>query len=277
MNITYPFTSAMLEPTTHQEFAEMSVGKLNQLLRSLQPLADEEAIHHFRVQYKKTRALFRMGNAMQQGKVHRLNKSGKKIYELTGYMRDTSILLHLVQPHFGDGILVQYLHQQQTAREFSLQEALKTVKPFSLSDKKWKKFKSPDLAAYFENKLQQSKEGFSAYITDQQLHQIRKYLKDILYNVKSLTLMGIAIPSVILGYGIDRLEALTKLLGKYQDRVVQVTALRQLTEIPALQEEAKNIATLLQEVAHQQTIYRGQIMLELEDFFHLHTAGPLDQ
>lgn len=257
--------------------ARKCTGKLNKLLKRLKPASTVGCIHDFRVQFKKTRALYRMVKAASKGSKPRLPKSWQKFYRHTGRLRDVSLLVQLVDGKFGPGALSEYFQLQESALEITLQKELKKMKPIRFKGKDWHELDSVLIAAYFGSLLQPLDQSYHHAVTDKQLHQIRKNLKDLLYNMGWLKEMGIPIPAIAQKIELADIEDLLEQLGQYQNTVVQSMVLRHLPPIPALHAVPEMIQAFLHELAHRQSLMRMGIQRSLEHFFHLHTAGTLHE
>ena len=257
---------------TPKMMAKKAMRKLNQLRRALSPRSSEQGVHQFRVQFKKTRALFRMANAVEGGDGHRIKKSWKKVYSATGALRDAAIIMQMVGKEFEGESMVNYLLQKQEKLEQVLQGELARRKGFRLSGKPWKTFTAVALNAYFTQLLQPINTSFGLPIADRQLHEIRKNLKDFLYNLQWLDAMQIVYPPVVAHINIAAVEHLLLLLGNYQNEVVQSAALRRLKQVPELHHAAKSIDDYLHHLAQEQVRQHNEILMALQHTFHLHTA-----
>jgi hypothetical protein len=254
------------------KIARKAISRLNRLRRDLSPISSETSVHQFRVQFKKTRALFRMANAMDEEDNHRIKKTWKKIYAATGALRDAVIIIHLLEKEFEDDSLVNYQRKKKDELEQILQGELKNGRPFRLSDRKWNKFTAVALNAYFTQLLQPITNSFGLPIADRQLHEIRKNLKDFLYNLQWLDAMDILYPPVVAHINIAAVEHLLLLLGNYQNEVVQSAALRRFKQEPELHHSVISIDDYLHHLAQEQVRQHNEILQALQHTFHLHTA-----
>lgn len=279
MIITYPYFSAihMPKPVTPRKLATKAISKLNKLRTGLMPVTNDIDVHQFRVQFKKTRAFFRMANAVEESNNHRIKKSWRKIYQVTGERRDLEIIITVAGKQFGDGNLMNYLQQKKGSIESRLQLELKTGKPFTLCSKKWKKFTTAALNAYFEKLLQPIRGSYRLALTDHLIHEIRKKLKDLLYNIGWLEAMHINYPPAISGICIAVVEQLLELLGNFQDGVALSVEFRQLQLVPELHDTAKAIDVYLDLLAQDQDRLYKAIVRQLEHAFHLHAPRTLDE
>lgn len=279
MNITNPYFSAihMAKPVTPRKLATKAIRKLNKLRSCLKPVASDNDVHQFRVQFKKTRAFFRMANAVEETNKHRIKKSWRKIYRVTGELRDQVISITVAKEQFSDSMLIHYLQQKLDSTEVRLQQELKKGTSFTLCSKKWKMFTAAALNAYFEQLLQPIRGIGRSKVGDHSLHKTRKNLKDLLYNIGWLDAMHIYYPSAVSGICIGEVEQLLELLGDYQNGVVLSEELRRLKQVPELNDTAKAITIYLDHLAQDQDRLYEAILRQLEHTFHLHAPRTLDK
>lgn len=279
MNIINPYFSAihMAKTVTPRKLATKAIRKLNKLRNCLKPVASDNDVHQFRVQFKKTRAFFRMANAVEEANIHRMKKSWHKIYQATGELRDVVIIITAVKQQFEERNLINYLQQKQEIFALHLQQELIIGKPFSLRSAKWRNFTTVALDAYFEQLLQPIRRSYRSPIADHSIHEIRKNLKDFLYNLGWLDEMGIVYPPAVAGINTTDVEHLLELLGNYQNEVVLSSELRQLKLVPELHAAAKSIDLYLHQLAQDQVRQYHAIIRSLEHIFHLHASRTLDE
>ena len=200
---------------------------------------DVEAIHQFRVAYKKLRAFLRM--ISQQHKMAgeiKISKKLKKGYNISGSIRDLQL-------------------QQQRILEATKQEVKKPQAYLSLLQREIKKLQ-PELSEIFlEKPVTESKKktdssvpdkfklnGFSNFVqkkwkaiyaiiasghfSDENIHAIRKSLKDLFYNVKIYEGAEHKILSQRIWKGKDEqyFNKLLDELGSFQDKCTAIALLK---------------------------------------------------
>ena len=260
---------------TLSRLASEAIGELNELRLALRSAPEEEQIHRFRVLYKKTRALYRMAGLLSVGKGFRLHKSWKQVYQSAGMVRDTQILLKLVITQMGEGPLANLLQQQLFHHQGSFNAVLLQSDPGKEHYNKWKKTGNCD--DYFTGKFAELHLYYRQPLYDEELHAIRKQLKDIMYNQSWLLKAGIAGATFLQQIPVSETDALQQLLGEYQDNVVQASIVRQLAVLPAVREDSENLERWISQSFRKQVSLRATAGKALENFFHLHAPGSLDQ
>lgn len=156
-----------------------------------------DAIHDFRLLVKELRALLRM-LSMDPGccKKIRIPRKIKCIYYITGKLRDLHVFREMIKYYFSGGQLpkhyiklLEYKHSKYTKK---LKRAIHN-KPIKISAKKIEDklpvVLQPDIASSFYNKkIETIKETlYCNSISDEQIHGMRKSIKDILYIKKLAT------------------------------------------------------------------------------------------
>lgn len=187
-------------------------------------------IHLFRVEMKKLRAFIRLINLTVPGKQHKIPKPLKSFYHIAGNIRN--LQLHELRiVNLSNDLFIQsptsYLQFLQDEEKSMKKKARQTADDISLKDFEKKLIKeSPDqLSKEIKNVfVQKRKQRLEELLTlpfyyDEGLHEVRKILKDLMYDYKYLENTIVAkLPS-----GINQVKAmrtLTTALGDFHDLCV---------------------------------------------------------
>ncbi|MEP7375720.1 MAG: CHAD domain-containing protein [Chitinophagaceae bacterium] len=213
--------------------------KLKKHVKNVAEDFDVEAIHQFRVEYKKLRAFLRMLSQQEEeaGEIN-ISKTLKKAYTISGSVRD----LQLQQPRMEEATRQEQKKPQ--AYFILLQKEIEKLKPELseiLSDNPVNGSKKKTDAAIpnefsldsFKNFVQQKWAAVyaiirSGHFSDDNVHEIRKNLKDLFYNVKPYKGTEYEILSVSILKGKDEkyFTRLLEELGSFQDRCVAIALLK---------------------------------------------------
>lgn len=213
--------------------------KIEKHIKAVENGFDPEAIHQFRVAYKKLRALLRMLSQEDDttGEVKVLRKL-KKAYNISGSIRDLQL-------------------QQQRIREAANQEPKKPQAYLTLLQKEIDKLKPELLEIVSENPVAESKKKTDASMPDEfrlqdiqiflqrkqvnissiiesgdfsddNVHAIRKNLKDLFYNLKINGEIEPAISFSNIWKGKDEkyFDQLLDELGNFQDKCTAIALLK---------------------------------------------------
>ncbi len=177
-----------------QYLAGRSYKKLGEYSRAMALDFDKEAIHDFRVEYKKLRAFFRLVNERSGRKKIKITKKLKEVYTLAGNLRDQQL-----QQARATEAAIEKLHQLPgnflfsepgiTQMKSTLQELL-AYGPVKKCKKKTDallpgSFKLQSFPAYLQNKCSAVRAILlGGILTDDRIHAIRKILKDLVYNLE---------------------------------------------------------------------------------------------
>ena len=154
---------------------------------------DQEAIHQFRVEFKKLRAFLRLLRlAPEVNQELRVPRKLKKMYVQAGILRDLQLQQEQVREAARSEIKKPAEYYYLLYRKIEKQKH-RIRKHFSVSLVKHCKAKTnsflpacstlPTLESYKENKLQNIRSVISAgHFLEGDLHAIRKILKDLFYN-----------------------------------------------------------------------------------------------
>ena len=199
----------------------------------------EDAIHQFRVEYKKFRTFLRLGSInLNVDKKVKMSKKLKGWYKVLGHLRDLQLLHHRVidavelqqvKPQgyinliendfikFKYGLSIKSLH---TAVKVN-QKRINKVFPEKISKSNCLQFVTQKLLMVYDILLR-------GELNDYDFHSVRKYLKDIFYYlaIEKLSLSDM-IPSTIFNSTDDSfLKLLLDELGKFQDLCTSIILLK---------------------------------------------------
>lgn len=244
---------------------------------------ESETIHELRVEYKKLRAFIRLLQMDADARHLAMPADIKTVYHAAGTVRDLQLFLPqaLLQSENGPVPLPGYLQYLQQ-RLFKAKEILvKTIEdlkggklignithelPASLEDAAIRRFIHRKVAAVQVILLALEK--------DQELHTIRKQLKDIIYNIKIFDSdWGISFP-VTAWRSEKRLNDTAAMLGDFNDRCIALSFLSESITDPLPESERTGLrqwrATLLQE----KEVFKQQL---IEQLAQLHLVSNFER
>jgi len=184
---------------------------------------DQEALHKFRVAVKKLRAmLYLFEIADTDSALIKYFKPVRKIFKHAGVIRDAHINLLLAKQYKLENELFESSQRQVIESGIiafrtnsdgyfkTLKEAHKKIKSQlnKLSDK--------DIAAYYQEQLEQIAANMSALHFNEELHTSRKLIKILMYNKKLAEAALEGSLSLNIGY----LDKLQDTIGKWHDNIV---------------------------------------------------------
>ena len=213
--------------------------KIKKHLKRIAEDFDAEAIHEFRVEYKKLRAILRMiARENETAGELKISKKLKKAYTISGSMRDLQL-------------------QQQRILEATKQEPKKPQAYLNLLQKEIDNLKPEQAEICLEDPVAESKKKTNASIPDEfqvtglhsfiqkkwmainaiivsghfsddNIHAIRKSLKDLFYNLKIYKGVEFNILSQRIWRGKDEKYFNQHLdeLGKFQDKCMAIALLK---------------------------------------------------
>ena len=222
-----------------KHIANNQYRKIKKHIKKIADDFDMETIHQFRVEYKKLRAFLRMLTAQEEtGGEITVSKKLKKVYTISGSIRD----LQLQQLRITDATKGE--QKKPTSYLTLLQKEMDSLKP-ELSEmllenpvndsKKKTDAAMPDEfpLSGFRNFVQQKWAAVHAIIasghfSDDNVHLIRKNLKDLFYNLKLYQGVEHEILSISIMKGKDEkyFDQLLEELGSFQDKCTAIALLR---------------------------------------------------
>ncbi len=226
----------------HQQVKHISNDHYKKIKKDIEQVSggfDLEAIHRLRVEYKKLRAFFRMLSAGKNSDEEiRVPKKLKKYYAISGNIRDLQL-------------------QQQRILEVAKQMAKRPTVYLRLLQGEIEKLKPELIEIALEDPVTESKKktdpllpdkfdlsGFTEYIrhkwaaingfllagnfSDDNIHAIRKFLKDLFYNVKEYkgAKHKTIAAATLNGRNENYFESLLNELGRFQDQCTAIALLK---------------------------------------------------
>ena len=219
-----------------------------------------EKIHSFRLEMKKLRAFIRLVNISLPGKkAMKINKKIKTFYNATGNIRNLQLHQQRIN-HICNGLLLekpacylQALHAEEMAQK---EKARQLAKKISFNDFKKKildpihnKLKAKPARAFIIQKKLALFELLSLqYYQDEALHDMRKTLKDLLYDWRYIdSFTALLLPASFAKE--KNLESITTKLGDYHDLCTALYFFSPLyTGQIATKPERENLQTLKQQL-----------------------------
>ena len=189
---------------------------------------DPEAVHQLRISYKRLRALVRLARLGNRKKHARIPGDLKNIYHLAGDLRNHQLYYKsLLLIHSEPSNYIDHIRQRVVQKETSLTHTIGQAN-FPILAKKLRK-NLP--AAIGRKQLKQFIAGRSASIlhlikpgiTDSDLHTLRKYLKDITYDVQAMGRTSKKNKLIAGKNKLNHLKKLGALLSAHQDVVVNLS------------------------------------------------------
>lgn len=231
---------------------------------------DAEAIHQFRVGIKKLRALFRLLNAGRKDKSFSIGKNLRSVYERSGIVRCLQLQqqtvvqlcrdLELQVPH----AYLAALAVQESVARVKLKEQAKLVSFRTVLQKSRKQLEKKPDPATIENFVAVNKHALLKTLlasrrTDEDLHNLRKLLKDLIY---VWPIISQAVNDVFPNGFITRENCLflTERLGAFQDLCLLSLALEEAVHNPfRFQKERPVLKSLLLHVFDQKNRMKEEI------------------
>jgi CHAD domain-containing protein len=205
------------------KYLDKEWAQMNAHLKLFLETGDQEALHQFRVQIKKLRAMLDLfENTSKQHNLLKQFKPVRKIFKYAGNIRDAYTNLQLSAKYelnnegFASG--QQRIIEEGTS-EFRQQgkKHLKNIKAaYKQLTKQLSKIDDNLIAEYYKNKLTQIAAGMAISNFNEDMHTNRKLIKILVYNHK---LADSALEGVI-NFNVSYLDKLQHAIGDWHDNVV---------------------------------------------------------
>lgn len=249
--------------------------RLNVSVKAATKTCSEPDIHQMRVVIKKWRAFLEAAKFTKQSKNHKkFSKPYRKLFSVSGNIRDAQVhALFLQEHHLADQLqpYLQHLKEEEESSKRQLKAVYKSLQKKKLLGKRIKQLNTllsqmtdTGVAAYTAACIEKAKQYIAGSYTDEeQLHQLRKLLKQWQYN--AILLQNCGFDQTGGKNLVDFLVPFNELLGKWQDTTVALDYLNELQngQQPAINPKA--MVKLQKEIATAKATLQRTIMAGLLD------------
>jgi CHAD domain-containing protein len=229
-------------------------ASLSAISKKISPRFDKEDIHTFRVTVKTLRSFLRLLRSAPHSGELKMTRKFKRIYHMAGAIRDVQLEIeqianeHETLPAYMDHLLKQLdAQKKEWDRHYSKKDTNKQLRRLAADN--YRPIDRDAIANFFNTQLLIIETLINMpSLTDDQLHSIRKRVKDILYIAKFLSKKSWERAyKEVTGIAQKDLEQLADDIGKYNDQRVLLGHLNSFTA--AINGEQDIIKTLSGEKA----------------------------
>ena len=214
-----------MEQDKVQAIVSKKISESVRLCRRVGEDFDPETIHEFRVSVKDLRSFFRMLRmAGSETKAFKIPVSYIRLYHIAGPIRDALkerellLSLNVDFPHYLSKLDQRVVRQRTEWKKYDLKKTRAKIKerPDRLL---FEDLNTRLLADFVQCRLKSVDDLCAAVlITDDQVHSMRKHMKDILYNVKTAKATWRQAYKTSPVISVKELNKLTDTIGDYNDR-----------------------------------------------------------
>ena len=236
---------------------------------------DAEAIHRLRVSLKQLRAVFNILLFSGQGVIGEEDwKAARKIFKQAGRVREKQLLRERILALTRAGqvpkkTVLAFLEKKEHSAQRKFKQHFtdcgkRDVKKLQKKmQKAAEEITTENLKAYFDDLLQRINHLRAMQnISEAQLHQLRKYLKELKYNRSfAEEEPGVLMDGVLES---EKLNAWEELIGKWHDEVVFVQRGEKLKEQMKADGELREVIAEMEEVSSKNS---EQLLHELTERF----------
>jgi CHAD domain-containing protein len=220
-----------------EKYLDKEWMEMNARLKTFLETGDQEALHKFRVQIKKLRAMLLLfENTSKESGLLKNFKPVRQIFKYAGNIRDAHTNLELSERYKLKNELFETSQQkiiEEGTTEFQSKSA-EFLKDIKTAHKKLKKqlhkVNDSQIAAYYKNQLEQIAANLTVSGFTEDMHTNRKLIKILVYNHK---LAGHALDGKV-PFNVDYLDKLQEAIGKWHDNLLaeELFSLPELNDKP---------------------------------------------
>jgi CHAD domain-containing protein len=184
---------------------------------------DQQAIHDFRVEVKRLRALLRLLQLYNTGLTLKLSRKLKRLYDVAGEIRNSQLETQkisreeLMLAGYSRGLAQLLVHYKGQWRKRYKRGIIKKVRN-KLAGLEYSPLTPAVITTFFNSGIEEvtvlcTKQS----ITDDELHTIRKRLKDLVYVARLAPKKWILSTGIMDTWPMAKMEAITSEIGDYND------------------------------------------------------------
>lgn len=255
-------------------------GKLINNIKQILPSFDPEAIHQFRVCYKKFRAFLRLILYLQYSiSLYRIPGKLRKIYKVSGVLRD----LQMQELRIKDvakreiknpKVYIGFLSMEIEKNEKLLYRRIQKISISKLTGKSFyfipAELNVNQCMQYVESIFSEVYSFlFSDFLLDREIHVIRKRLKDLFYilEIFSKNEKEQLLEKKLKGKGWQYFTELLEELGNFQDRCTAIAILRSYSKCHFIDFSEELLNTLLVKWVEEKVYLKQMLFKKLKADF----------
>lgn len=232
--------------------------KIERLCEDISPGFDPATIHKLRTEVKKLRALMRLVNTGSEEQQLKLPKKFKRLYHIVGAIRDAQLEQKKITtwgislPLYTGNLSVNISRQQQEwGKYYSPKITARLIE--KIDEYSFEKLTPATLEHFFAKGLDKIKEISSRETTtNDQVHTMRKLVKDMMYNAKLAKKHWPHSYEKIAALPLEKLNDLSTIIGNYNDERIMLEHLSSFSSATMTQGEKETLThTVARETDHQ--------------------------
>ncbi len=215
------------------EIVERSFKTIHKLLHKIIKDFDADDIHNFRIEVKKIRAFLRLADFEKKIDGPLIPKRLKTLNGYIGIVRNIQLHRHSIFKYITNNkieVPAAYIEMLVKEKAYWQKEAADLMEENDFKEDEGKIIKhlpgelnKSSIKAFVKDKLDKLKEQLNDMNDDDAIHNIRKILKDILYNLE-IVKDHADLPGII-SKEVD-LKSLTSMLGDFRDKCIELEFLQ---------------------------------------------------
>jgi CHAD domain-containing protein len=246
--------------------------KIERLCENIAPGFDHDTIHQLRVETKKLRAVMRLINTDNENEPLKLPKRFKRLYHIVGAIRDAQLEQKRITgwgislPLYTDNLAVNIDRQKQEWEKYYSKKV--TAKLIARIDDYPFTDLNPDILHYFFSKGLEKIAGISSkkVHTNDQIHTMRKLVKDMLYTAKFAEKKWPHGYEKIAVLPLSALNDLSTIIGDYNDARIMLEHLSSFSSNTMTQGEKDTMLHIRTEEMERQHTEKKKVLAQIRKY-----------
>lgn len=248
-----------------KQVLERKTKKISKLCEQLSPAFDEETIHKFRVEVKRLRSLLRLVNANKEQPALKLPKKFKQLYDIAGSIRDAQLEIKKI----GDWHITLPTYSQHLSQSIQIKKnEWDNLYNKKVTNKLRKRLTNHDLqhlrpeilTSFFNHHLKKIYSLYKNSPDNEDIHTIRKQVKDLLYNSKFAEEEWQKGFNELQSFPLKTLDTLSDIIGSYNDERLLLEHLEHFSVPAGHQKEKEKFAKLFHEEIKMQSKKKTKLL-----------------
>lgn len=246
--------------------------KIERLCEDVFPGFDHDTIHKLRTEVKKLRALMRLVNTGSEEAQLKLPKKFKRLYHIVGAIRDAQLEQKRITgwdislPLYTGNLSVNIDRQKQEWEKYYSPKItarlIEKIDEYSFED-----LTPATLEHFFAKGLEKIKEISSRKTnTNDQIHTMRKLVKDMMYNAKLAKKHWPHGYEKISTFSLEKLDELSTIIGDYNDERIMLEHLSSFSSNTMTQGEKETLTRIVAEEMDHQHAEKGKVLAHIRKF-----------
>jgi len=254
------------------ELLKNKIKKIARLSDAILPDFDHDGIHKLRVEVKKLRAFLRLIDTDKSEPEIKIPKKFKRLYHIVGAIRDAQLEQKKIDgwkvnlPLYTGNLNLNISRQKEEWKKHYSKKVIARLKE-KIDNHTITNLKPEVLKIFFDERIENI-EAFSRKRShsNNQIHAVRKQVKDMLYVAKFAEKKWIKGYEKIAGFSVAELDKLSAVIGDYNDGRIMLEHLTSFSSTAMTDDEKNAITNTCDEEMDRLLVEKKKVLAKVKKF-----------